>query len=87
MSMILTARSKQAHHASLPNAATRNAFCMSSRTTDTLKTFHHQVTKYTRIHQEKLGVTTTKLRGEVIFCSGGSLPNDGKVIEDLRKYE
>ncbi len=29
----------------------------------------------------------TKLRGEVVFCAGGSLPNDGKVIEDLRKYE
>ena len=29
----------------------------------------------------------TKLRGEVAFCAAGSLPNDGKVIEDLRKYE
>lgn len=29
----------------------------------------------------------TKLRGEVVFCTGESLPNDGKVIEDLRKYE
>ncbi len=28
----------------------------------------------------------TKLRGEVRFVAGGSLPNDGKVIEDLRKY-
>ncbi|HTP61968.1 MAG TPA: AMP-binding protein [Burkholderiales bacterium] len=28
----------------------------------------------------------TKLRGEVELVGGGSLPNDGKVIEDLRKY-
>jgi phenylacetate-CoA ligase len=28
----------------------------------------------------------TKLRGEVKFVAPGSLPNDGKVIEDLRKY-
>ena len=27
----------------------------------------------------------TKLRGSVIFAALGSLPNDGKVIEDLRK--
>ena len=29
----------------------------------------------------------TKLRGEVAFCAVGALPNDGKVIEDIRKYE
>lgn len=29
----------------------------------------------------------TKLRGEIRFCELGSLPNDGKVIEDARKYE
>ncbi|MCK6407470.1 MAG: AMP-binding protein [Rhodocyclaceae bacterium] len=29
----------------------------------------------------------TKLRGEVAFCGAGTLPNDGKVIEDVRKYE
>jgi len=29
----------------------------------------------------------TKLRGEVEFCSIGSLPNDGKVIDDVRTYE
>ncbi|MFZ2854495.1 MAG: AMP-binding protein [Rhodocyclaceae bacterium] len=29
----------------------------------------------------------TKLRGEVSFCVAGTLPNDGKVIEDIRKYE
>jgi len=28
----------------------------------------------------------TKLRGEVMLVDAGSLPNDGKVIEDLRKY-
>ena len=29
----------------------------------------------------------TKLRGEVTFCAPGSLANDGKVIDDVRKYE
>jgi phenylacetate-CoA ligase len=29
----------------------------------------------------------TKLRGEVSFCTPGSLANDGKVIDDIRKYE
>ncbi len=29
----------------------------------------------------------TKLRGEVEFVPAGSLPNDGKVIEDLRKFD
>ncbi|SFA76406.1 phenylacetate-CoA ligase [Collimonas sp. OK607] len=29
----------------------------------------------------------TKLRGEILFVAPGSLPNDGKVIEDARKYE
>ncbi len=29
----------------------------------------------------------TKLRGEVQLVAQGSLPNDGKVIEDLRKFE
>jgi len=28
----------------------------------------------------------TQLRGEVALVARGSLPNDGKVIEDLRKY-
>lgn len=28
----------------------------------------------------------TKLRGEVELCAPGTLPNDGKVIEDARKY-
>jgi phenylacetate-CoA ligase len=29
----------------------------------------------------------TKLRGEVGFRMPGELPNDGKVIEDARKYD
>jgi phenylacetate-CoA ligase len=29
----------------------------------------------------------TKLRGEVVLCAPGSLPNDGKVIEDTRRYD
>ncbi len=29
----------------------------------------------------------TQLRGEVLLCAPGSLPNDGKVIEDARTYD
>ena len=29
----------------------------------------------------------TKLRGEVSLCRPGELPNDGKVIDDARKYD
>ena len=29
----------------------------------------------------------TKLRGDVVLCAMGSLPNDGKVIEDARRYQ
>lgn len=29
----------------------------------------------------------TKLRADVLLCDPGSLPNDGKVIEDLRRYD
>jgi len=29
----------------------------------------------------------TKLRGEVVVVGAGSLPNDGKVIEDARSYK
>ncbi|MFZ6773995.1 phenylacetate--CoA ligase family protein [Undibacterium sp. SXout7W] len=29
----------------------------------------------------------TKLRGDAVFVATGSLPNDGKVIDDARKYE
>jgi len=29
----------------------------------------------------------TKLRGEVTFRAVGELPNDGKVIDDVRKYD
>jgi phenylacetate-CoA ligase len=29
----------------------------------------------------------TKLRADIELCAPGSLPNDGKVIEDARRYE
>jgi len=29
----------------------------------------------------------TKLRGDVVLCKRGELPNDGKVIEDAKKYD
>ncbi|MGG7644751.1 phenylacetate--CoA ligase family protein [Rhodovulum sp. YNF3179] len=36
---------------------------------------------------EKAVEETLKLRGKVILCAPGSLPNDGKVIEDQRSYD
>jgi len=32
-------------------------------------------------------VTVTKLRSQIELVAPGSLPNDGKVIEDARSYE
>jgi phenylacetate-CoA ligase len=29
----------------------------------------------------------TKLRGDVAFCAHGQLPNDGKIIDDVRKLD
>ena len=29
----------------------------------------------------------TKLRADIELCAPGTLPNDGKVIEDARRYE
>ena len=40
--------------------------------------------------QEAIAATLrdiTKLRGDVQFMTPGELPNDGKVIEDARKYD
>jgi phenylacetate-CoA ligase len=28
----------------------------------------------------------TKLRGEVVLCAVGNLPNDGKIIDDVRSF-
>jgi phenylacetate-CoA ligase len=39
---------------------------------------------------ERIGETVrevTKLRGDVVLVAPGALPNDGKVIEDARKYD
>ncbi len=39
---------------------------------------------------ERIGITVrevTKLRAHIELCSVGSLPNDGKVIEDARSYQ
>jgi phenylacetate-CoA ligase len=41
-------------------------------------------------HAEALVATirdVTKLRGEVAYRAPGELPNDGKVIDDIRRYE
>ena len=52
-------------------------------------TLHVEVAPNASSHAEAILASireVTKLRGEVSFHAPGDLPNDGKVIEDLRKY-
>jgi phenylacetate-CoA ligase len=54
-------------------------------------TLHCEVGNHTDAALEKAIVTSIreicKLRGAVVFAAPGSLPNDGKVIDDIRKYD
>jgi len=53
-------------------------------------TLHCEVDDTTSVSADALVETirdVTKLRGEVKLVARGALPNDGKVIEDARKYE
>ena len=52
-------------------------------------TLHVEVAPNASSHAEAIVASireVTKLRGEVAFHAPGELPNDGKVIDDLRKY-
>ena len=35
---------------------------------------------------QKTNARVTKLRADIVLCAPGSLPNDGKVIDDQRRY-
>ncbi len=53
-------------------------------------TLHAEVAAAAAGLAERLAQTVrdvTKLRADVHLCEPGSLPNDGKVIEDLRRYD
>jgi phenylacetate-CoA ligase len=54
-------------------------------------TLHCEVSNHADAALEKAIVTSIreicKLRGAVVFVAPGSLPNDGKVIDDIRKYD
>ena len=53
-------------------------------------TLHVELRDNATSHAEAIVATirdVTKLRGEVTFASPGTLPNDGKVIDDLRRFE
>jgi phenylacetate-CoA ligase len=53
-------------------------------------TLHCEVGKPAEGLRERIAESirdVTKLRGEVVLCAAGSLPNDGKVIEDARRYQ
>ncbi len=53
-------------------------------------TLHCEVGEGARALDAAIGTSIrelTKLRGEVILCAPGSLANDGKVIDDVRKYD
>jgi len=53
-------------------------------------TLHVEVPGNMSSHQDAIVASireVTKLRGEVAFRAVGELPNDGKVIDDVRKYD
>jgi phenylacetate-CoA ligase len=53
-------------------------------------TLHVEVPANMSSHQDAIVASireVTKLRGDVAFRAIGELPNDGKVIDDVRKYE
>ena len=53
-------------------------------------TLHAEVPGNAAAYAEAIVATIreiTKLRGEIAFRAPGELPNDGKVIDDMRKYE
>jgi phenylacetate-CoA ligase len=53
-------------------------------------TLHVELPDHASSHAEAIVASireVTKLRGEVSFHAPGALPNDGKVIEDLRKID
>jgi phenylacetate-CoA ligase len=53
-------------------------------------TLHVEVAENASSHADAIVATirdVTKLRGEVAFRAPGELPNDGKVIDDVRKYD
>ena len=54
-------------------------------------TLHVEVARPTRSSRAEAIVASirdvTKLRGEVVFRAPGELPNDGKVIDDVRRIE
>ena len=57
---------------------------------DDRMTLHVEVHDHRSTHTEAIVASirdVTKLRGEIAVCPPGSLANDGKVIEDRRKYE
>ena len=52
-------------------------------------TLHVEVANNASSNAEAISASireVTKLRGEVAFHAPGELANDGKVIDDLRKY-
>jgi phenylacetate-CoA ligase len=57
---------------------------------DDRMTLHVEVNDHRSVHAEAIIASirdVTKLRGEIAVCAPGNLANDGKVIEDRRKYE
>lgn len=53
-------------------------------------TLHCEIAKVADGLRERIAESirdVTKLRGEVVFCAEGSLPNDGRVIDDARRYQ
>ncbi|QDZ30025.1 phenylacetate--CoA ligase family protein [Noviherbaspirillum sp. UKPF54] len=63
---------------------------VSGEMANDVMTLHCEVAQAAAVPVEAIVATIrdiTKLRGEVMLVPPGSLPNDGKVIEDARNYE
>ena len=61
------------------------AFQLASHLFVTSRILNHLTVVGQTAHWQQLDIT--KLRGEVELLPLGSLPNDGKVIEDARSYK
>ena len=64
---------------------------VSGRIADEVMTLHCEVADPAQHRENSADIVATirevtKLRGEVHFAASGSLPNDGKIIDDVRDY-
>jgi phenylacetate-CoA ligase len=72
------------------DAVRRARLVVSGEMANDMLTLHAEVEGMPDGLAQHLALTVrdvTKLRADVVLCPPGTLPNDGKVIEDLRRFE